>query len=812
MSFTRKKFFAAAVSSAAGLLAMKGFKSKSQADDKGAKRDYKEEWVPSCCNMCGGQCGILVRVVNGKAVKIEPNPHNPNNFSNNSEDFFKNHIAEGGLICPKGNAGIASLYDPDRVKRPMKRTNTDKGKDVDPLWKEISWDEAYNEIASSLKKLRDAGESHKLIWFSEDHSFTHIQGDFCELYGTPNYSNHSNLCDTARKASFLISMGDERPLCDFINSQYILLFGWNPLSAIKWSHLARLIPRAIERGAKLVVVDPYLSGTAAKAQEWVSIRPSTDGAMALAMGHVIIKNNLHDQAFIDEWCVGFEEYKNYVKDKTPKWAEKITSVPAKTIERLAVEFASIKPAVVDVWSGPGQHSNGVYGGWAISLLAALTGQIDKPGTIVIPGNKGNKHIHLHPDSAAEKGLKQPRIDGGKGKFPYFHKSGVYTEYVNRMLDGKGPYKPKIGVIVFQNMVMSLPGSKNAIEALKKLEFLVVVDTHMSETAMMADIVIPGTSYLERYDLNTHWVNWPVLGLRQPVVKPLFGQPAEYEFVCEIGRRIGIKDHDGKDVFLSGRISKKPVEDKTKWYEEFLSGELIEGEPKISLDELKKLPGAVWISQKGTKYEKFREALKPEKLAGTVVENGIIYTTMPDGKKDKRIGFFKNGVPTRGFLTPSGKVQFFAEKHLKMKDASGKPLTPLPEYFPRDWRPDNKYPLYLINWKEASHTHTRSQNNPYLIELKSENLLMINARTAKRLGIDDGERIWVESPYGKVRARARLTEGIHPEVVGLQHGFGHWALGKIAKDRGTSDSDLRPTKSCMMSGQALHKECCVKIYT
>ncbi|MBI4436666.1 MAG: molybdopterin-dependent oxidoreductase, partial [Candidatus Omnitrophica bacterium] len=484
-------------------------------------------WVPSCCHMCGGTTGILCQVVDGRLVRIKPNTHNPVGFTNISDDFFANAQKEGAVICPKGNAGIMALYDPDRVKRPLRRTNPGKGIGVDPKWREISWEEAYTEITSRLKALRDAGEAHKLLWFSEDHCFTHIQDDFCKLFGTPNYSMHSSNCDSGRKASFKILMGDERPLIDALNSKYMLIFGWNPLSATKWAHLPRIITRGIERGAKLVIVDPHLSYTASKAQEWIPLRPGTDGALALAMAHVILRDTLHDQAFIDEWTVGFQEFREYVKDKTPQWAEKITTVPAKTIERVSHEFATTKPALVDVWSGT-HHTNGVYAGWAIGALAVLTGNVEKPGTLVLPEKKGNKHIEVEAPK-----IPQPRFDEGKERFPYFHKSGVYPEIMNRLAKREGPYQPKIAMVVFQNLLMEVVGTKTVEEALKKLEFIVGVDTMMSETAEFADILIPGTTYLERYDLNNHWVTWPVLGLRQPAVKPLFGQPTEYEFVCEL---------------------------------------------------------------------------------------------------------------------------------------------------------------------------------------------------------------------------------------------------------------------------------------
>lgn len=770
----------------------------------------KAKQIHSCCNQCGGQTGITCFVVNGRIVSVRPNNHNPNGFSNISSDFFDNIGKEGAVMCPKGNAGIMTLYDPDRLRKPLRRTNPEKGIGIDPKWKEISWEEAYSEITKRLKNLRDAGEAHKLIWFSEDHSFTHPQGDFCKLYGTPNYSNHSNLCDTARKASFKMVMGDERPLMDAIQSKYILLFGWNPLSAIKWSHLPRIMTRARENGAKLVVVDPNFSYTANKADEWIPIRPSTDGAMALAMAHVIIRDTLYDAAFIQEWTVGFQEFSDFVQDKTPEWAEKITSVPAATIERIAREFATTKPALVDVWSGPGQHSNGVQGGRAIALLNALTGSYDRPGTMFSPKKGGGKHIEVHPDETADKTLKMERFDGIKS-YPFGHKSGVYCESFSRMAEGKGPYTPKIGMVIFQNLMMSVPGTKTIEAALKNLEFLVVNDIYLSETAEMADIVIPGTTYFERYDLNGHWVTWPVIGLRQPVVPPLFGQPAEYEFVAELGRRLHLKDAEGKEIFLTGYISGKPIHDKKVWYEEWLSKELLEGDPKITLDQFKALPGATWVSDKGTKYEKYKSAIPEEKLKDALIEGNFIFSKKKDGTKDKPIGFMKEGKPVSGFRTPSGKIEFYNAKLPEKKDAEGNPVDALPQYKPRNWQPDSEYPFYLINWKETSHTHSRTQNNAWLVEIGPKNPLKMNTKTAMTLGLKNGDEVWVASQYGKMKATLKVTEGIHPEVVGSQHGFGHWAMGKLAKDRGSFDGALRKTKADPLSGQALHKECCVKVY-
>ncbi|MBI3985959.1 MAG: molybdopterin-dependent oxidoreductase [Lentisphaerae bacterium] len=791
-------------------------------DAEGKKHWGREagEWIPSCCNMCGGQSGILVHVVDGVAEKIEPNHWNPNNYSNISSDFFDGYTEaygckEGGSICPKGNAGIMQLYDPDRIKKPLKRTNSDRSPGADPKWEEISWDKALDEIAANMKLLRDAGEAQKLLWMSEDHSFTHVQGDFCTLYGTPNYVMHSNLCDVARKASFKTVMGDDRPLADFLQTNYILLFGWNPTSAIKWVHLPRIITRAVEKGAKLVVVDPYLSDTAAKAGEWLSIRPATDGALAIAMGHVIVRDKLYDKAFVENWTVGFKEYAEYVKDKTPAWAEKITSIPADTIERLAKEVAAAKAACIDVWSGPGQHSNGVQGGRAIAMLAALVNGYERPGTMVIPDKKGNKHGHCDPDETAAKTGKLPVFDE-RAKYPLGHSSGVYTQMFENLAEGKGPYTPKMMMCVFQNPMMSVPGSATVAKAMSKLETLVVIDTMMSETAKLADYVLPGTTYLERYDLNTHWVTWGCMALRQPVVKPLFGQLAEYEVVAALGRRLELKDHEGRKFFEVGPLSGTPIDELKAWYEDYLSNEVKHGAPGMTLDELKKLPGAVWVDKKGTKYEKYKAELAEDKLKTAWFDGedpkaeGTGIYDKPKDKGGKRIGTVIGGKPVRGFFTKSGKIEFFAKSLADKKDAQGRPVAALPEYTPRDWMPSAEYPFYLINWKEASHTHTRTQNNAWLLEIKPDNPLIMNPEAAKRLMVSTGDEVWVESPHGKVKGKVKVSKRIHPEVVGLQHGFGHTAMGKTAAGRGTSDAVLRPTKSDPLSGQALHKETCVRI--
>ena len=753
-------------------------------------RKQPHKWISTVCNMCGGQTGVLADVMtveNEKVVlKVVPNLQNPMGVSNVSEDFV-NHKDEGAALCPRGNASIMDLYDHDRIAKPMKRTNSTKGKGVDPGWVEISWSEAYELIDARLAGLKENGEEHKLVWFSDDSNFVHLQQDFCNLYGTPNYHNQSNLYDAVRRSAFKAMMGHERPLADNVDTKFILLFGTNPLSAIKWGHVPRTMIRGIEHGAQMVVVDPYHSFTASKAHEWVPIKPGTDGALALALGHVIIKLGLYDEDFIDQWTVGFDEYADYVNDKSPHWAESITGIPADTIERLGLELGNTRPAVIDAWSGVAQHSNGFQTMRAIAALAGLVGQIDVRGGLVLPDMSGNAHQEVK-----YKASGYPRLDGGTDKYPYAHESGVIVETLNNMQKGTGPYQPKVGVVMHQNLVMSVPGTENVIDALKSLEFLAVVDTHMSETAELADLVLPGTHYLERYDLVNNWTTWPSVSLRQPVIEPRFGQPAEYEFIIELGRRLGLSDTDGKPFF------------NNLLYEEYLSRELENGAPGITLEELKELPGATWTEPEGTKFKKYKQNVN---LSGTKVdEMGVVHDQ--DGNP---VGVRIWDRYHTGFDTPSRKFEFYSSTLKDEKDANGDPIPSLPEYKVADINPDYEYPLYLINWKEVSHTGVKTQNNIWLDELKHTNYLAIHPESAERLDIETGDSVWVETEHVKDKVTALLTDRIHPDVVGMQHGFGHWNLGEVANGNGTNDYQFYETAADPVSGNALTNEMKVKVY-
>jgi len=689
--------------------------------------------IPTCCNACGGQTGVLAHVVNGKVIKLEPNAENPIGVANTYEEFLAEK-SRGARMCPKGLCAIKQLDDPDRLTKPLRR----KGENG---WEELSWEDALDLAAEKLERIKTVYGPEALLWFSEDHSFTHIQQDFCRAYGTPNYMNHANLCDVARKAGFKLTLGDERPIADIARAKYILSFGWNPLAATKWAYLPAAFTKALEAGAKLVVIDPVFTATAAKAAEWVPIRPGTDGALALAMGHVIVGEGLYDRDFVENWTEGFAEYKEFVADKSPGWAEEITGIPSATIERLARELAGTRPAVIDTWSGVAHYANGTEATRAIAMLLGLTGQIDGPGMLLLPERVQPRH---RAPLAEWPAITAPRVDGLGTKYPFAHKSGVYVEARAAMLTGQ-PYQPRGAVFVFQNFVMSMPNIERSIKALRNMDFVMAVDLYLSETALEADLVIPGTHFLERYDLTANWVAFPSISLRQPVVEPPEGIRPEYEFVMALANRLGLSGFDMS-------------------YEELLDAEL-RGSTGLGLEELKALPGAVW-NQGPTRYYKYRE---------------------------------------KGFATPSGKFEFVSRR----MQETGFPH--LPDSAGLKPAGDPEYPLNLINWKCIEHTHSRTHNNPWLMEMEGSNPLYMNPARAQQLELKDGDRVMIESPFARKAAVVKVTPEIHPDAVGMTHGFGHWGLGKVARDKGTAVNHFYEGKVDKVSGQAVLKEGRVKVY-
>ena len=335
----------------------------------------EEKWIATSCLNCPARCATRVRVVNGKVVKITGNP-----LSQVSE----------GKICPRAHIGLQVLYDPGRINTPLKRTNNEKGKEIDPKWIPISWDQALDEVANRLRKLRENGEPKKLLLFyglntvaSED-----MISRFGEAFGTPNLISGDGLdSETEKSGNWMADGHYANSAYDLDHSNYILAFGADmvesskPLSRFlrKWGKIRREKPNR----TKVVVIHPRYSVTAAKADEWIPINPGTDGALAMAIAHVIISEGLYNKTFVKDWTAGFDSYRNLVLSQySPKDVSKIAGIEPEAIQRIAREFSQTQPALALRGKESINWPEGSFTSYAIICLNALVGSIDVPGGII----------------------------------------------------------------------------------------------------------------------------------------------------------------------------------------------------------------------------------------------------------------------------------------------------------------------------------------------------------------------------------------------------------------------------------------------
>ncbi|MCL5677623.1 MAG: molybdopterin-dependent oxidoreductase [Firmicutes bacterium] len=475
--------------------------------------------VPSLCEMCGVKCGIVAQVQEGRVVKIDGNPKHP--FSN-------------GKLCARGNAGMKTLYDPDRLKQPLKRVGDGK-------FEPISWEDAIKEIGAKLKELKAQFGPETLVWATHPELINPWESHWMAAFGSPNLTGHAATCYASRSVAFLTTHGDV-PGVDYGNVRYFLSAGRNLVEGIH-NGVVQKIVAAKAKGAKLVALDPRMSNFATWADEWLPVKPGTDLAFLLALIHVIIAERLYDEALIVERTVGFDELKTAVQEYTPEWAAGVTGIPADTIARIARELAAARPAsAVDPgWHGGfgSMYHNSVQTGRAAACLNALLGNLGAKGGLTfapkvtlgkLDGLKGPKP----PKPAAA------RWDGAGGpEWPLAKGLGLVQTLADKILSGQ-PYPIKALIVSHFNPVRSCPDTKKVIEALKKLDLLVAIDIQMSDTAAQAHYVLPESSYLERWDPLQ--VAGPAVALRQPVVKPLGDTKGEDEILIDLARATGISEN------------------------------------------------------------------------------------------------------------------------------------------------------------------------------------------------------------------------------------------------------------------------------
>ncbi len=684
------------------------------------------EVIPSTCNMCVNRCGIQCHVVDGVLEKIDGDSRNPKT---------------AGGTCAKGQAGIMALYDPDRITHPLIRVgNRGEGK-----WRRASWEEAFEYTADHIDKIIEKHGPEGLL-FSSCTDLTEVFFiKFGKYLGTPNFARHATLCLASRNVGYFATMGGV-PDADLVNAKYILMFGANRMESFELPHNRDLIT-GLQNGARLVVVDPRMTVTASKG-EWLPIRPRTDMALTLALMHVLIKEDLYDREFVAGVTTGFEELKAHVKQYTPEWAEKETGIPARTIVRMAREMAAAAPAVV-VYPGrrSSWYTNDAQFRRTLPMLMALLGAFDTRGASFFNAGKvkpGSFDWELEPVEVP------PRFDGfDEEKFPLaHHEDGGYINLRDSILNGTGKYPVKGWMLYKQNTLASVADSAKTMRMMETMDFICAIDIQPSQTAWMADIILPETLYLERLDpLWTPSGTTQYVGIRQPVVKP----QGEARTLLEILQGLGA------------------ALDKRREFETPFS-EVFNFTMEDYVDaQLKKLP----VDR------------------ATLAKEGL---WIPPGQ-GLELGAYRSG--SKQFKTPSGKIEFVSERFRR----NG--YDPLPVYEPVIEEPGRQR---LVTGRYAWFTHASNQNNIWLNALHPENEVWINPDLAKEKKIEDGEYVKVRSPVGEIRIMAYVTPRIRKDTVFITHGFGTNSTGQTTLyGKGGADQVLMQDRADTISNnQALHE--------
>ena len=670
--------------------------------------------LKSVCRSCHGGCGVLLHVRKGVLEKVEGDRELPLNH---------------GRLCPIGTVTTDLVYHPDRLKYPLRR----KGKRRSGEWERISWDDALDEISQRLLAIREK-HGPEAIALGTGTGRHHIRwvSRFGHALGTPNWCEPGFAqCFHPRVNASILTFGDF-PVSDYtgdVPPACILFWGHNPVLSGPDGETRFNVMEALAHNPRTIVVDPRRTALAEKADLWLQVRPGADDALALAMLNVVIGEKLYDEPFVTQWTHGFAELAVHVKKFTPEWAEPITWIDADKIRAAARLFANAKPGLLD-WGCAIEHTpKCIQTIRAVSMLPALTGNIDVPGGWVFGmhglGRFPSLIENLTPEANAKRlGADQFKLLGGEGAdLPAAH----IPTLLRAMREGK-PYPVKAFLVFGNNTLTTYANTSQVYESLMALDFMVCADLFMTPTAELADIVLPAASW--------------------PEINQLAGLPtvaANIVVANQKSVRIGECMSD-EEIFVElARRMKLPV--GTEAVEDVLDAQLAAGGVGMTFDQIK---------QKGF----YKVPFKYRK--------------------------YKNG----GFKTPTGKIELYATRFEQMGYA------PLPSYEEPPESPISApeiaadFPLVLTTGGRISYFfNSEHRQIDRLRKAQRDPVAEIHPDTAARLGIVNGAWMWIETLRGKMRQKAKLTTGIDPRVIHVQHGW--WFPEQPAPDYGvwTSNANL-----------------------
>ena len=668
--------------------------------------------LKSVCRSCHGGCGVLLHVRDGVLVKVEGDRESPLNH---------------GRLCPIGTVTVDIVNHPDRLKYPRRRI----GPRGSGQWTRISWDEALDEISERLLAIREkfgpeaialgtGTGRHHIRWVSR----------FGHALGTPNWCEPGFAqCFHPRVNTCILTFGDF-PVSDFTGGTppaCMLFWGHNPLNSGPDGETRFNVREALDTNPKVIVVDPRETELARRADIWLQLRPGTDDALALAFLNVIIGEELFDAPFVNQWTYGFDALRSHLRTFTPEWASSITWVPADKIRGAARLFARTKPAMLE-WGCAIEHTpKCIQTIRAISMIPALSGNVDVPGGWVFGmhgiGRFPSLIENLTPEANAKRlGADRFKLLAGEGAdLPAAH----IPTLLQAMREGK-PYPVKAFLVFGNNTLTTYANSSLVYKSLMNLDYMVCADLFMTPTAELADIVLPAALW--------------------PEIDQLAGLPtvaANVVLANQRAVRIGECKSD-EEIFVElARRMKLPV--GTESVEDVLNGQLARGGLAVTFEQLKE-KGSIIVPFKYRKYE--------------------------DG----------------GFRTLTGKIELYSTRFEELGYAP-LPYYEEPPESPVS-QPDifEDYPLILTTGARIpcffNSEHRQIEN---LRKARRDPMTEIHPETAARYGIKKGDWMWIETKRGRIRQRAKVTTGIDPRVIAAEHGW--WFPEDAAPEYGVWKSNV-----------------------
>lgn len=473
------------------------------------------------CDMCFNRCSLIARVRDGVVEKLDPNPK-----------FLKSR----GMLCARGNAGVRQLYDPDRLKYPLLR----KGARGEGKWQRLTWPEALDYAAEKLTEIAEEYSRCGVVFMAGSDMQSTFIHRFAEVFGSYNTLSHESMCLIAGTRGFLDTFG-EVPIPDMLYTKYVVMAGANRFESLVTPDSIDLMT-AIKNGCKLVVLDPRYTKTAALSDEWYPIKPGTDMAVMLAFAHVLITEDLYDKEFVAEKCYGIEQLSEYVKPFTPEWAQEQSQIPAADIRRMAREMASHAPQAMIY---PGRRSSNYENSTQIrrsyAIVNALLGNWDRPGGLTAARMVGLKSPSF--DAPFYENNPDDRIDAGVAKL-MFEEEGSFKIARDAIIKGE-PYPVKGFFTYKTNPLQTAANRRKTMEMVEKLDFMCTVDITMSDTAWLADLVLPSQCALERSDPCSSQQGSSACAcvvMRDAVAPPAFESKSMFWIVKELAGRMALGEY------------------------------------------------------------------------------------------------------------------------------------------------------------------------------------------------------------------------------------------------------------------------------